>query len=95
MQEFGQLSGMLEPEVITWIEQSKAEGFAQGFAQRLVEGRIALLEKQARQKFDEASARAIAALLESITSEAVLEEVGIWLLTCDSGDALLAKIRHV
>ena len=90
-QEFGQLRGMLEAEVVTWTEQIKAEGFAQG----LVEGQIKLLVNLARQKFGEASASAMAALLDSVTSEAVLDDVGTWLLKCSSGEAFLAKIRNV
>ena len=81
--------------MITWPEQIEAEGFAQGFAQGLVEGPIALLVNLARQKFGEASASAMAALLDSVTSEAVLDDVGTWLLKCSSGEAFLAKIRNV
>lgn len=50
---------------------------------------------QARQKFGEASADAMAALLEPVASGAVLDEVGSWLLTCRSGDALVAKVREI
>ena len=37
----------------------------------------------------------MAALLGTVTSETVLDEVGAWLLTCPSGDALIAKIREI
>ena len=88
VQSFAQLGRILEgEEVTTWTEQIEAKG--------LVKGRIALLEKLARQKFGEASANAMAALLGSVTSEAVLDDVGIWLLKCSSGEAFLAKIRNV
>ena len=49
----------------------------------------------ARQKFGEASANAMAAQLGSVTSEAVLDDVGTWLLKCSSGEAFLAKIQNV
>ena len=37
----------------------------------------------------------MAALLGTVTSETALDEVGVWLLTCPSGDALIAKIREI
>ena len=36
----------------------------------------------------------MAALLGSVKSEAAREEIGAHLLTCENGDALVAKIRQ-
>ena len=71
----------------TWIEEWKAEGRA--------EARIGLLVSMARQRFGEAAASTMATLLGSVTSEAALEEIGSYLLTCETGDALIARIRQI
>jgi len=71
----------------TWSAQLKAEGRA--------EGRAGLLVSMARQRFGEAAARTAAALLGSVRSEEALEEIGAYLLTCENGDALIAKIRQI
>lgn len=103
VQDLDQLDGWLETNMKPWSEHIKAEALAEGLAkgraeslaEGLVKGRVSLLVSPARQKFGEASATAMAALLEPVTSEAVLDEVGNWLLTCSSGDALLAKVREI
>ena len=78
---------MLKPAKTTWIEQAKAAGRA--------EGRVATLVSMARQRFGEAVATTIADLLKPVTSEAAHEEIGMYLLTCENGDALIAKIRQI
>ncbi len=89
---------VLEPAKTTWIEQAKAAGRAEGLAEARAEARaegwVAVLVCMARQRFGEAAATTIADLLEPVTSEAALEEIGMYLLTCESCDALIAKIRQ-
>ena len=80
--------------MITWSEQLKAEGRTEGRAEGLAEGKISLLVSMARQRFGEAVASTMSALLGSLRTESALEEVGSWLLTCETGDALIAKIRQ-
>ena len=91
----------------TWIEQAKAAGRAEGHtagraegrtagrAKGLTEGRVGVLVSMARKRFGEAAAATMAALLGSVESETVLDEVGTYLLTCENGDALIAKIRQI
>ena len=81
--DFGELGVAMK----AWSAQLKAEGRA--------EGRAGLLVSMVRQRFGEAAARTTAALLGSVTSEAALEEIGAYLLTCENGDALIAKIRQI
>ena len=81
----------LEAAMTTWIEQAKAAGRAEG----LTEGRVGVLVSMARKRFGEAAAATMAALLGSVESETVLDEVGTYLLTCENGDALIAKIRQI
>ena len=49
----------------------------------------------ARQRFGEAVASTISALLGSVRTESALDEVGTWLLTCETGDVLIANIRQI
>ena len=81
----------LEVAMTNWSEQLKAEGLAEGRA----EGRVGTLVSIARRRFGEAAASTMAALLGSDRSEAALEEIEGYLLTCDNGDALIAKIRQI
>ena len=86
-EDLRQVDAVLEAGMTTWSEQFKSEGRA--------EGQIGLLVSMARQRFGEASASTMAALLGSVKSEAALDDVGKWLLSCKSGDALIAKIREI
>ena len=74
-----------------WSESIRAEALTEGQAK----GQVRILVSQARRKFGDSCASAMAALLGTVTSETVLDEVGAWLLTCPSGDALIAKIRKI
>ena len=67
----------------TWSEKLKAEGHAEA------------LVSMARRRFGEAVAGTMSALLGSVRTEEALDEVGKWLVTCETGDALLAKIRQM
>jgi len=52
-----------------------------------------LLIRQARRRFSKAWAEALA-LLETCAETETLAEVGEWVVTCDSGEALLARVRR-
>ena len=71
----------------TWSEKLMAKGRA--------EGRVGLLVSMARERFGEAVASTMSGLLGSVRTEEALDEVGGWLLTCETGDALIAKIRQM
>lgn len=83
---------MLETESLTWADRMRAEGRDEGRAEGRREGERKLLLRQARIRFGEALARSLAAKLEGIADADRLEEIGEWLLVCDSGDALLARL---
>ena len=72
-----------------------AEGRTEGRAEGLAEGRVNQLVSMARQRFGEAVASTMSALLGSVRTESALDEVGTWLLTCETGDALIAKIQQI
>ena len=75
--------------------EARAEALAEGQAKGEAKGRVSLLVSMARRKFGDSCASAMAALLGTVTSEAMLDEVGAWLLTYSSGDALIAKVREI
>ena len=97
----------LEAAMTTWSEQLRDEGRAEAYAEAHAEGRVeglargrvegivGVLVRMARHRFGEATASTTAALLGSVTSEAALDEIGACLLTCENGDALIAKIRQI
>ena len=98
-----ELVDALGERTITWTEKWKANyiaegraaGLAEGRAAGLAEGRVGLLVSMTRQRFGETVASTVSGLLGSVRTESVLEQVGTWLLTCETGDALIAKIRQM
>ena len=75
--------------------EGRAEGRAEGHAEGRAEGRVGLLVSMARERFGETVASTISALLGSVRTESALEQVGKWLVTCETGDALIGKIRQM
>ena len=75
------------------LQQGLQEGLQQGLQQGLLAER-ALLLRQARRRFGEAGAEALAPLLERCEETEALAEVGEWLVTCDSAKALLDRVRR-
>jgi len=84
---------MLEDETLTWADRMRAEGRDEGRREGLA-GERKLLLRLARIRFGEALAGSLAAPLEQIADTDRLENVGEWLLNCDSGDALLALVNQ-
>ena len=85
----------LEAAMTTWGEKLMAKGRTQGRVEGRTEGRVGLLVSMARERFGEPVAGTISGLLGSVRTESSLDEVGTWLLTCETGDALIAKIRQM
>ena len=85
---------MLAERVIEWTQQWKEEGLQEGLQQGLAAER-ALLLRQVRKRFGDACAQALAPLLERRDNLEELAEIGEWIVTYDTGEALLAKVRMV
>ena len=85
---------MLETESVTWADRVRAEGRDEGRREGRREGERKLLLRQARIRFGEALARSLAVRLEGIADADRLEEVGEWVLVCESGDALLSRLEQ-
>ena len=71
------------------VERGLAEGVERGLAQ----GRVALLRRLAALRFGADVAGQVSALLADVTDVAHLDEAGMWLLECDTGEALLRRLR--
>ena len=100
MQDLAEVQTMLAERVLEWTQQWKEEGLRegrregrqQGLQQGLTAER-ALLVRQARRRFGEACAEALTPLLETCEDIEALAEVGEWIVTYDSGEALLARVH--
>ena len=79
------MTAMLDATFARWAEAKVAEGVAQG--------RVALIRRQVEWRFGADVAGQVAALLADVTNVARLDEAGRWLLECDTGEALLARLR--
>jgi Putative transposase, YhgA-like len=92
VQDLTEVQSMLAERVVEWTQQWKEEGFRQGLQQGLAAER-ALLLRLVRRRFGEACAQALAPLLEARSDPNALEEIGEWIITCDTGEAFLARVR--
>jgi len=74
------------------LQQGRQEGLQLGLQQGLIAER-ALLVRQARRRFGEVCAATLAPLLEIYQEPEALAEVGEWIIICNSGEALLTRVR--
>ena len=99
------MTAMLDATFARWAEANVAEGVERGLAEGVerglaegvergvAQGRVALLRRLAEWRFGTDVAGQVATLLADVTNIARLDEVGRWLLECDTGEALLARLR--
>ena len=78
-----------------WREEGRVVGRVEGRAEGRTEGQAAVICRQAARKFDRETADRLAEQLEEIPDPERLGEVGEWLLECDSGEALLARVARL
>ena len=76
--------------MVNWFDKAMAEGEALGEAR----GQRIILVQLARARFGADTAAELSDQLERVSSSEKLGTIGEWLLTCASGDALLAKTRQ-
>ena len=89
---------MLETQPRTWADRMRHEGRALGRAEERKEGlrrERNLLLRQARLRYGTEHVGPLSVLLDRITDTDLLEEIAEWLLVCDSGEVLLARLRQV
>ena len=92
--ELAEVMKVLDEEMVPWTERWKAEGKAEGMAQGKAEGRKEQLIRIVHTKFGEIVADSLAALLQPVSSEKALDELTDWVISCHSGEDLLARVRH-
>ena len=93
----GHMTAMMELTLERWEKAKIAEGVERGLAQGIergaVQGRVALLGQLAAQRFGDGVAGQLTALLADESDLSRLDEAGVWLLECDTGEALLQRLR--
>ena len=82
-----------------WREEGRIVGRTEGRTEGRVEGRVegqaAVICRLAARKFGPETADRLAGYLAKISDPERLGEVGEWLLECDSGEALLARVARL
>ena len=77
----------------TVMDNIREAGEAEGLAKGRAKGRAEAFLNMVRHKFGEGTADEIAPVLEARGAQQVLDRVSVLLLTCTSGEELLAKVR--
>ncbi|MDE0628945.1 MAG: hypothetical protein OXH99_21335 [Bryobacterales bacterium] len=85
---------MLETKPPTWGDRMREEGRKEERKAGLQRARKLLL-RQARLRCGDREAGTLSVLLDRIGDPDLLEDVGEWLLVCESGEAFLARLRQV
>ncbi len=88
------MTAMLDATLARWEEAKVAQGVEQGVERGLVEGRVALLGRMAERRFGAGVASRVTTLLADETDLSRLDAAGEWLLECDTGEALLARLAE-
>ena len=78
-----------------WVSEGREQGVAEGREQGVAEGRAeerALLCRQAARKFDDVTARRLAAALAEVADPDRLAQVGDWIIECGTAADFLARV---
>ena len=86
----GHMTAMMELTLERWENAKIAEGMERGAAQ----GRVALLGQLAERRFGTSVADQLTALLADESDLSRLDEAGLWLVECHTGEALLARLKN-
>lgn len=106
-EELSQLQGVgelaeVKENMMNWFDKAMAEGEAKGEAKGEARGEArgeakgqrSILVRQARARFGAHTAAELSHQLERVSSPEKLDTIGEWLITCATGEALLAKIHQ-
>ena len=91
LRELAEVRQMLSENMVKWSDKWIAKGEAKGEAR----GQRRILVRQAHVRFGAGTAAKLSDQLERVDSSEQLGAISEWLLTCASGEALLAKVRQV
>lgn len=87
--------GFFEGRRMRWSDRMRAEGLMKGRAEGLAAGRAEerqLLVAQTERKFGPVPARRLATLLSDVNDAGRLGEVVGWIIDCETGDDLIARV---
>ena len=82
---------MLRESVNEWTTKWMAQGRAEG----RTEGQVELMRRQAARKFGAETAERLVERLAEVADPERAVEVGDWLLDCESGEELLARVARL
>ena len=101
MHESGETEAYFAARLRAWQDEYRAEGRAQGIERGIEQGlerglaaERALLCRQAGRKFSADTAERLADLLATVDDTDRLAQVGEWIIDCDTGERLLARIGN-
>ena len=96
----GEMATLMDARIRAWrdelVAQGQARGQAQGIERGIEQGRAderALLCRQAARRFGTETAQRLSGLLESLKAADELAVVGDWIVDCETGADLLARVR--
>ena len=97
----GHMTAMLDATLERWekakvaegVERGLAQGVQRGLAEGAALGRVALLGRITERRFGPGVAGQLTALLADESNLSHLDDVGDWLMECDTGEALLARLQ--
>ena len=78
-----------------WLRQGMEQGRRQGMEQGMASGRLELLRRQAMRKFGAPVGERFSALLDGVDGAERLDEVGDWLIECDTASVLLERMERL
>ena len=91
------LSETVQEWTAEWVAEGRKQGLDQGRAEGLDQGRAearGLLRRQAARKFDDDTARRLAAVLADVADPERLAEVGDWIIECGTAAELFARLAE-
>ena len=96
VQGFEEAPTMLAERVQEWYEEKRREGLRAGLQERRKQGleegreeRQRLLSRLAARKFGAAATERLSDLLHDLTASEQFENVGHWIIECDTGTGLI------
>ena len=91
------LSETVQEWTAEWVAEGRKRGLEQGRAEGLEQGRAearALMRRQSARKFDDDTARRLAAVLAEVADPERLAEVGDWIIECGTAAELFARLAE-
>ena len=95
LRDWREAGTMLRESVNEWTTKWREEGRMVGRVEGQVEGQAAVMRRQAARKFGLETADRLAEQLEGTPDPERLGEVGEWILECEVGEELLARVARL